>query len=140
MATKRSLVSRWASSEGQVRANAIADALKRGTTAAELTKILAGFDCTDEVAPALDLRGIQFTDFVPLRYLDLTGTRLDHAGVEGYIKNCRLADAVLDGFRAENAYMDGDLHGASFVNAYLKGCRFYADLTGTNFSGANLRS
>ncbi len=121
-----------------MRANAIADALKRGTTAAELTKILAGFDCgrpTRLLLPA-DLRGIQFTDFVPLRYLDLAGTRLDYAGVEGNIGNCNLANAVLDEFRAENAYMSGDFHRASFVEAYLKGCRFYADLVGTNFSGA----
>src|SRR5437879_542065 len=81
VATKRSLVSRWASPEGQERANAIVDALKRATSATELTKILAGFDCADEIAPALDLRGIQLSDIAPVRYLDLSGARLDYATV-----------------------------------------------------------
>jgi hypothetical protein len=40
MSTKRRLLARWASSEGQVRAKAVIDALKRGTAATELRMAL----------------------------------------------------------------------------------------------------
>ena len=92
-------------------------------------------------APAIDLRGGQFTD-VCLGYADLRGVRLDGARFEvrdrawTALKGAQLRAASLRGTHITQArLMDADLRDADLAGAWLEG----ADLSGANLAGASLR-
>jgi uncharacterized protein YjbI with pentapeptide repeats len=106
----------------------------------ELLRIVSDVAFSDEVAPSLDLRGLEFDRFVNLRNLDLSGVRFDYASFSGNTSCCRMVGTIFDGCAASQL-MQGDFTGASFVGAALKHVSFWrAVLRKANFTMADLRS
>jgi uncharacterized protein YjbI with pentapeptide repeats len=141
MATKQQLKKRWKTEEGQHRSRLVMGALQRGATQDELRSLIGDIPFFDEVAPALDLRGIEFERGLSLLNLDLAGARLDGAHLLGNISGCRMTGAVLDGVKALNVAFEHDFTGVSMVGASLKGVWFFrTDLTGADLSRAQLQS
>ena len=73
MATKRQLLDRWHEPEGRECAENLFDALEQKAPRDELSQFLAGLPYADEVAPSLDLRGLEFRYAITLSDLDLSG-------------------------------------------------------------------
>jgi uncharacterized protein YjbI with pentapeptide repeats len=128
MPTKKELKQRWTEPDSQQLAERLFDAIERKGTREELAEILLGLPGSDEVASGLDFRGLEFRYAMGIADLDLRGARLDGAKLIGGIVNCRLVEAVLDGFEAANATMKADFTGASFVRARLNGCYFVGSI------------
>jgi uncharacterized protein YjbI with pentapeptide repeats len=146
MATKRELVERWREPGGRERAERLFDAMERQAPSGELAEILSGLPHAEEVAPSMDMRGLEFRYVMTLSGLDLSGARLDRAKLIGNIRDCLLVGAVLDDFNGRNARMTGnDFTRASFKRARLNGCWFdgsvlrEADLTRAQLEQASLR-
>ena len=88
-------------------------------------------------APAIDLRGETFKDYVCVGYADLRGARLDRTRFNRSValKGAKLEAASLKkAHMPEARLMDSDLRRADFTGADLTG----ADLSGANLAGANL--
>jgi uncharacterized protein YjbI with pentapeptide repeats len=145
MATKKQLVERWREPANRQRAERLSEAMERAASRQELAAVLDGLPYADEVAPSLDLRGLEFRFGATLSGLDLAGAQLSGAKLMGNIRDCSLAGAVLDDFNARNATMNGDFTRASFKRAYLNGCWFdgsvlrEADFTRARLEQASLR-
>jgi uncharacterized protein YjbI with pentapeptide repeats len=141
MATKQQLRSRWKTPEGEQRATAIMAALAQRTSSERLREFVQGLPFVEEVAPALDLRGMRFKELLTLRDVDLSGARLDLSILGGHLANCRMVGTVFDGCEAVNLTLQGDFSHASFAGANLKGVRFTGSiLAGANFTKAKLQS
>lgn len=141
MATKQQLKKRWQTEEGQKRAQAVMEAVKRGATSEELRLIVDSLPFAEEVAPHLDLRGLQFNERLSLRNLDLSGSYLDYTTLTRNLLDCRMVETVFNGADMTNLLLQQDFTRASFIGTNLKGSRFLqANLTGANFTRAKLQS
>jgi len=139
VATKTQLRSRWLDGNGRRVLDAVVGAVRRRVDVDELRGIVSGLPYADEVAPAPDLRGIEFPPGVMLFRLDWPKVRLDYASLGGNVSESKLAGAVLDHVEAINLSFHGDFTRASFVRAVLRGADFQqAVLGGADFSQAKL--
>ena len=140
MPTKQQLQKRWKTPKGEEIAKAVMAALGKGTSAKELSDLVRGLELSEEVQPALDLRGLRFEELLTLRDLDLSGARLDFAVFGGNLVNCRMVGTVFDGVDAANLTLQIDFTRASFVSANLKGVRFMGSaLVEADFTKAKLQ-
>jgi hypothetical protein len=141
-ATKSSLTSRWKTPAGKVAVRAIANALRAGTSVDELKGYVKGLPGVDEVAPALDLRGIALPELVAARKSDLSGARFDGARLNWVFGGSILNGAVFDRAEGRNVDFGGcELARSSFRDANLPGAIFFsAKLPDANLAGIKLRS
>ncbi len=139
---KDPLASRWKTPAGKVAVRAIEQALRAGTNVDELKGSVKDLPAVDEVAPALDLRGIALPELVAARKSDLPGTRFDGAKLNWVFGGSVLREAVFDRAEGRNVDFGGcDLSGASFQDANLPGGVFYgAKLVDTNLARIKMRS
>ena len=86
MATKQQLQKRWKTPRGDEISKAIMAAINKGTSAEELSELVKGVEFSEEVQPALDLRGLRFEELLTLRDLDLSGARFDFAAISSTAK------------------------------------------------------
>lgn len=115
-------------------------AARRAVTKEELQALLAPLPLQEEVAPALDLRGLHSKQEAVslLQDLDLSGAHLEYMEI-GSIGASRMVGTILDSCQAINASFIADFTTASFVQANLQGARFVEScLMGVNFQQAKL--
>ena len=138
-AKREELRRRWRRRGGARRLEALARAIEHGAPATELREIVRGLELEDEVAPRLDLRGLELGRVVSFHGIDLSGARLDGLVLTGNIVRCTMVGAVLDGLVAPDALLDGDFRRASFRAAALRGaCLSRARLDRADFTRAAL--
>lgn len=140
--TKPSLISRWKTPAGKIAVRAIEHALRAGTTVDELKGYVKRLPGVDDVAPALDLRGLALPELVAARKSDLSGARLDEAKLTWVFGGSTLRGAVFDRTEGKNTDFGGcDLTGASFQDANLPGAVFFgAQLVDANLARIKMRS
>ena len=73
MPTKRDLIQRWKDPEGQQQAERLFDAIDRQVSREELVEILRGLPLSEDVAPQLDFRGLEFRWGATFMEFDLSG-------------------------------------------------------------------
>ena len=140
MATKQQLQKRWKTPRGGEISKAIMAAIGKGASTEELSELVKGLEFSEEVQPALDLRGLRFEELLTLRDLDLSGARLDFAVFGGNLVNCKMVGTVFDSVDAKNLTLQIDFTRASFVSANLKGVRFINSvLVEADFTNAKLQ-
>lgn len=141
------LLTRWKSPAGKIAVRAIENALRAGTTTAELHGYVRTLPQVDEVAPALDLRAIALPELIAARKSDLSGARFDRAKLTWNFGGSTLREAVFDAAEGRNADFGGcDLAGSRFQCANLAGAVFFgarlnhADLAGIRMRAGQLKS
>jgi uncharacterized protein YjbI with pentapeptide repeats len=140
MATKQQLQKRWKTPRGEEISKGVMAALGSGTSVEELSKLVKGLEFSEEIQPALDLRGLRFEELLTLRDLDLSGARLDFAFFGGNFVNCKMVGTVFDGADAKNLTLQIDFTRASFDSANLTGVRFINSvLVEADFTNAKLQ-
>jgi uncharacterized protein YjbI with pentapeptide repeats len=142
MTSTKNLRSRWKTTSGKIAARAVENALRHGSDIDELHGYTAGMPYIDEVAPNLDLRGIELPNLVAVRASDLSGVRFDAAQMNWNFGGCTLRKAVFDRANGHNVDFGGcDLSGGSLVGARLPGAIFYgARLIDSDLSGIRMHS
>ncbi|HEU5228727.1 MAG TPA: pentapeptide repeat-containing protein [Ktedonobacteraceae bacterium] len=139
MATRQQLKARWETPEGQQKVQALYQTFGTNTTSEQLHAIVASLPYVDEVAPDLDLRGLQINKNIFVRHLNLPGVRLNYSSLRGIISDGTWAHAVFDDANVSQLSFHVDLTEASFVNANARKARFAQSiLSRANFSGAKL--
>jgi uncharacterized protein YjbI with pentapeptide repeats len=95
---------------------------------------------TQQVLPALDLRGFEMSEYDTIYMLDLQGARLDYMRLgTGGIAHCDLTDACLDGIWGESCSFSGEFRRASFVRAQLRKAHMaHLHLVSANFTEARM--
>ena len=135
MAADKELRARWKTPAGKRVVQALEQALRTGVDKRELSALIASLPRVGEVAPALDLRGVELPGLIAIRPTDLSGTRFDSAALNWSFGGSVLRGAVFDGADGANVHFGGsDLTGSSFVGARLPGAVFLM----ANLSDANL--
>src|SRR5260370_38601681 len=135
MTDKTQLRERWMSQAGRLAVNQIGNVLRSGGEPSVLKAALAGVPFTQEVAPALDLRGIEIPTLISVRKRDLSGARFDAAKINWSFSRSVLRGANFDGAQGRNVDFGGcGLARRSFLKAKLPG----AVLFGAGLSDANL--
>lgn len=117
-----------------------ADALRRPVTMEELQALIAPLPFQEEVAPALDLRGLHLEQgaLSLLQDLDLSGAHLEYTEISS-IGASRMVSTIFNHCRSINGMFIADFTEASFVQATLQGVKFLeAILGGANFRQAKL--
>jgi uncharacterized protein YjbI with pentapeptide repeats len=140
--TKAQLISRWKLPPGKKAVRAITEALRTGTSTAELNSLVRELPGTEEVAPAADLRGIALPELIAMQPANLSGARFDHAKLNWNFGGSVLRGAVFDGAEGRNVDFGGsDLTGGSFDHANLPGAVFFgARLVDARLPGIKMRS
>jgi uncharacterized protein YjbI with pentapeptide repeats len=138
---RKRLRARWKTAAGRIAAGAIENGLRAGASQQELGGYVRDLPHADEVAPALDLRGIELPQLIAVRTRDLTSARLDGAVLNWSFGGSDLRDARFDGAQGHNVHFGGcPLTGASFVDARLPGAIFLkADLQRAEMRGIHMR-
>jgi uncharacterized protein YjbI with pentapeptide repeats len=124
-----------------------------------MKSLIDGMPFVDEVAPALDLRGLKFEPLVWLRCIVLDGARFEHSELPAMAassaRRCAFDQCTAKGVRlggnfAECSFREARLRecdfcgsvleAADFGGAQLTNCRFVeSDCRRANFSGAKMR-
>lgn len=140
MTKDKELIVRWRSRVGKIAVRALADGLRAGESQRQLHHYVSDLERVDEVAPALDLRGIVIPDLIGIATRDLSGTRFDGATLQWNFSGCSLRAAVFDQAKGRNVDFGGcDLTGSSFVHADLPGAIFFqSKLREANLTRASL--
>lgn len=113
---------------------------RRAVTIEELQQMITFLPFREEVAPALDLRGLHLKQksVKLLQDLDLSGAHLEYLEI-GSVGASRMVETILDHCRSVNALFIADFTSASFVQTRLPGVKFLeATLAGANFTQAKL--
>lgn len=119
----------------------VMDNARRPATVEELQRIVVSLPFQEEVAPALDLRGLhlEHRSISFLLDIDLSLAHLEYVNEIGSVGAARMVGTVFNQCRAINALFIADFTSASFVQATLQGVRFIkAILVSANFSRAKL--
>lgn len=143
MSNRQQLQARWKTEAGASLARTIGESLQQGTVQEEVHALIADLPFKDEVAPALDLRGIEIPSLISIaESCDLSGVRFDVARLNWNFSGAILRNAVFDGAEGANVDFGGcDLQGSSFVKARLPGAIFFkATLRNANLTGIRMRS
>lgn len=137
---------RWTTPAGQAAVRTAEDALRGKVNLKELSAVLSSLPGAEEVAPALDFRGIDLSNPIYVNHMDLSGARFDYAHLGLSFGGSTLRGAVFNGASGRNIDFGGcDLQDSSFVKAKLPGAIFYgaklenADLTGIAMRGGQLK-
>src|SRR6185312_10620807 len=126
MLSAAQLRDRWKSPEGKARVRLLRNVLCGKANLTDFSASLTGFSGAEEVAPELDLRGIDLARLVVMQSLDLSGAQFDAAKLSGGFGGSKLARAVFDEASGSNVdFGTCDLQGSSFVQAKLPGAVFF---------------
>ena len=121
MATREQLEARWVTEEGKQIAREVNQALFRGTNMDELRQLTTTLPYVEEVAPALDLRGLPAEERnIEFFRTDFSGAHLEYVYDIGLVDGCQMVGTVLDGCYSVNAI-------------------FYEDFTRTHKAGEQRR-
>lgn len=117
-----------------------AGSTRRAVTMEEIQQVITSLPFQEEVAPALDLRGLHLEQrsVKLLQDLDLSGAHLEYLEIDS-IGASRMVGTILNHCRSINAPFLGDFTSASFGEATLQGVKFLeATLVKANFRQAKL--
>ncbi|GCE10810.1 pentapeptide repeat-containing protein [Tengunoibacter tsumagoiensis] len=147
VATREQLQARWKTPEGIHIAENFRQLFERHPVSQdELQKITTTLPFSKEVAPALDLRGLNLPSEVTsrgdgfiLKHLSLPGAHFEYLQDVANIVVCDLQGAIFDEMHTIHSIFGSDFRRASFRKAMLQGVRFWrADLRGATFFQARL--
>ena len=140
MSTREQLEARWLTEEGKQVATEVSQALFKQASVKTLVQLVTPLPYIEEVAPALDLRGLN-TEKQDLGFLwtDFSGAHLEYVYDIRIINGCQMRGTFLDGCYAVNSVFYEDFTRASFVESILQGVRFSdAKAPEANFTRAHL--
>ncbi|GCE10807.1 pentapeptide repeat-containing protein [Tengunoibacter tsumagoiensis] len=147
VATREQLQARWKTPEGIDIAENFRQLFERHPASPEdLQKITTTLPFREEVAPALDLRGLNLPSEVTsrgdgfiLKHLSLPGAHFEYLQDVANIVVCNLQGAIFDEMHTIHSIFGSDFRRASFRKAMLQGVRFWhADLREATFFQARL--
>ena len=140
MSTREQLEARWLTEKGKQVATEVSQALFKQASVDTLVQLVTPLPYIEEVAPALDLRGLPAEERnIEFFMADFSGAHLEYVYDIGLIDGCQMVGTFLDGCYSVNAIFSEDFTRASFVESILQGVRFSdAKAPEANFTRARL--